>query len=71
MHVEGEPKVPAIATVSAPGDDGGGSPPVQAIGEERLRRGYQEMGPLNRRLAEEWIPGELELRPWEWGGEGG
>ncbi|ADU50387.1 hypothetical protein Tmar_0262 [Thermaerobacter marianensis DSM 12885] len=39
--------------------------------EEWMRRGYQEMGPLNQRLAEEWIPGELEPRRWEWGGEGG
>ncbi|HEY8393462.1 MAG TPA: DEAD/DEAH box helicase [Thermaerobacter sp.] len=56
---------------AAPGGWGAGGRGRAPAREERLRRGYQEMGPLNRRLAEEWVPGELEPRCWEWGGEGG
>jgi len=57
-----------VAALPAGRDSGAGRP---ASRDERLGRGYAEMGPLNRRLAEEWVPGELELRCWEWGGEGG
>lgn len=61
---------PSMVSAATPAGRGGGAGRPLAR-DERLRRGYTEMGPLNRRLAEEWVPGELELRCWEWGGEGG
>jgi len=70
MLVAGEAHRPATTATSPAGEEGGVLP-GDGRTEERLRRGYQEMGPLNRRLAEEWIPGELEPQGWEWCGEGG
>ena len=60
-----------IAAAATPTGGPEAGAPGRPVTEEILRRGYQEMGPLNQRLAEEWIPGELEPRRWEWGGEGG
>ncbi|HEY8488449.1 MAG TPA: DEAD/DEAH box helicase [Thermaerobacter sp.] len=71
----GEDGWPLVAAAAPPpsvppaGSGTGAAGP--ALTEEGLRRGYQEMGPLNQRLAEEWLPGELEPRRWDWGGEGG
>ncbi|EKP94569.1 hypothetical protein [Thermaerobacter subterraneus] len=63
--------VAAAATPSPPPAGTGAGTAGSNFTEEGLRRGYQEMGPLNQRLAEEWLPGELEPRRWDWGGEGG
>lgn len=60
-----------VMAATPAGGEGAGPGGVARSREDLLRRGYQEMGPLNRRLAEEWVPGELEPRRWEWGGEGG